>query len=1582
MVFLQSSAFSEGLFPEPLGTPYGIDLHSLEVGVMLADPEVIAATTSAHSSIETMQSTKSRSLPIGELQADPITGLHKKGGALFGQFSVAGRDARRSAGTGLFLGSIVDEAGPSAMVFGQPVIDRRIKAVSLNVTFNEPVFVKGRPSIPYLFAGSRRQLFYASGSGGNVLTFNSRPLKKNALITENIGEAEQLINLNGGKITDKAKNSAISLARPIDVAFYPVNVSENNMANAVIGTLMAADSDAGRDRYTYSLVSGVGSADNGLFSIRGRRLKTSTLFDYEAKASFSIRVRATDTGGLFTEKSLVINVNDVNDYTPVFTSGTVGSFAEKAPISTGIYTAKVIDGDGTSLHRAVIFSLLDSGDKSFLTIDPSSGVVTLKAEADFKTKSTYSFTVLASNTSSPSISAELPVTLSVTPSDATPPRVTGAASTGHSSVLVVFSEAMDPTILNPEYYVISQSSLNAEAAGGLAILNVAYANAARTAVTLTTSPQNELNYTVKVLGGSDPAGNAIAAPTLGVDPSKASFLGTPPTIDLLRDSDADGLTDNDEIRGWSVVVKEINGTLSRRQVTSSPLLADTDGDGMLDALEAALRTDPRDLDTDDDQLTDYQEYYEIFSDHLNQDTDADGVDDGTEFLSVLSNPNFADTDGDQFDDGYEIATALRNPLAADVPQVSIRIGDINLQLDLRFTETSSTGSRVLESRSVNSTLSQTDNESFSHTSGASHEFSWGFSESANLSLSSQLDTAGVKLDLNFTATQNTTDTTTTENTKASSKETQQAYEDSLSNESEATEGSSVSRDVVGARMQVAVSLRNLSSTVAYAVRNLQITAFIQDPRDVTRLKPIATLLPEVEPEGGIAMGPLVLERGPFIFSNDTIYPNLVEDLMKNPRGLIFRISNYDLTDEADRKFAFASTELAERTAALVIDYGGSDGNGDGKGDATEYNRISTSPGRIAIDTNGDGAVDDNDRRVAFDLPGVHVGTTLRQMLASMRMSHYYEFIDADHQSRLLASGIPASAIKNSATQLTASLRRTSYSTYLDSSGVEQLYRVRNVAVNPALPQTWVIINEDGVDQSIDFDQYIVQTNSSITFAFISDLDDDGVTATAEFTAGTSDHLIDSDDDGLDDRFESYRGWDVTVVGEGTRHVYARGDATDSDGDGLTDVEEAPGLLTRDDRGLIIRAEKLNANDYITDPLSSDTDSDGVSDFDEINGYSITLKYPEGGPADITVVTNPLNADSDGDGVSDGIEAELGLNPSQPDASKYRDTDKDGLVDYEEDLGWDISYYNVSTNVGVQGSQASAYRSTSSRSKRDSDNDGLSDKEEKALGTDPIKVDTDSDGLSDFAEINLSVFAGVRTISPKYNPLDADLDNDKRSDGDEINTPWLVSVAGQTPYQVYSDPALADKDGDGWADSQELAAGTDPAKADTDGDGIRDRRESEIGTNPLAVDKRVTATILKVRIDGTNSEESTDTAVELYGNFSIQIGSTTASSFAIPESSYVSISDKGGEYSLEDRGWNRTETIQPGATVTLKNIGLSDYDPPFLGFDNPDDVFLDSQVSVAYAEITNGMLVEVVSNGDDLGGSNMEATTIFRLSVAS
>ena len=61
------------------------------------------------------------------------------------------------------------------------------------------------------------------------------------------------------------------------------------------------------------LVAGAGSADNGSFTISGNELKTAESFNFEAKASYSIRVKTTDSGSAGFEKQLTITVENVND---------------------------------------------------------------------------------------------------------------------------------------------------------------------------------------------------------------------------------------------------------------------------------------------------------------------------------------------------------------------------------------------------------------------------------------------------------------------------------------------------------------------------------------------------------------------------------------------------------------------------------------------------------------------------------------------------------------------------------------------------------------------------------------------------------------------------------------------------------------------------------------------------------------------------------------------------------------------------------------------------------------------------------------------------------------------------------------------------------------------------------------------------------------------------------------------------------------------------------------------------------------------------------------------------------------------
>jgi outer membrane protein OmpA-like peptidoglycan-associated protein len=138
---------------------------------------------------------------------------------------------------------------------------------------------------------------------------------------------------------------------------------------------------------------------------------------------------------------------------------------------------------------------------------------------------------------------------------------------------------------------------------------------------------------------------------------------------------------------------------------------------------------------------------------------------------------------------------------------------------------------------------------------------------------------------------------------------------------------------------------------------------------------------------------------------------------------------------------------------------------------------------------------------------------------------------------------------------------------------------------------------------------------------------------------------------------------------------------------------------------------------------------------------------------------------------------------------------------------------------------------------DADGDGLTNGEEKQLGTDKKNPDTDGDGLSDGAEVK----------HHNTNPGKADSDGDGLADGEEINTYKTNPNSADTDGDGLNDrvevadsrtnPTKADSDDDGLNDGAEVnTVKTDPMKADTDGDGVSDGDEvNRYKSNPLAAD---------------------------------------------------------------------------------------------------------------------------------------------------
>ena len=98
---------------------------------------------------------------------------------------------------------------------------------------------------------------------------------------------------------------------PTNLALAPTDWDENK---AYVGALTSTDADFGApfEAFTYELVSGPGSDNNGDFRISGSQLLADP-FNYEVKTSYNVRIRTTDLFGEYFEKAFIIMVKDVND---------------------------------------------------------------------------------------------------------------------------------------------------------------------------------------------------------------------------------------------------------------------------------------------------------------------------------------------------------------------------------------------------------------------------------------------------------------------------------------------------------------------------------------------------------------------------------------------------------------------------------------------------------------------------------------------------------------------------------------------------------------------------------------------------------------------------------------------------------------------------------------------------------------------------------------------------------------------------------------------------------------------------------------------------------------------------------------------------------------------------------------------------------------------------------------------------------------------------------------------------------------------------------------------------------------------
>jgi PKD repeat protein len=221
---------------------------------------------------------------------------------------------------------------------------------------------------------------------------------------------------------------------PTDLALSSNSVAENQPSGTVVGALSSTDPDAG-NTFTYTLVSGTGSTDNASFTISGANLQTAASFDFETKSSYSIRVRTTDQGGLFTEKEFAISVTNVNE-TPTDLALSNASIAENQPGGTVVGAFSSTDPDAGNTFTYTLVAGAGSTDNASFAI----GGANLQTAASFDSEAKNSYNIRVRTTDQGGLFTEKAFTIQVTNVNESPTALASASPTsGKASLAVAFS---------------------------------------------------------------------------------------------------------------------------------------------------------------------------------------------------------------------------------------------------------------------------------------------------------------------------------------------------------------------------------------------------------------------------------------------------------------------------------------------------------------------------------------------------------------------------------------------------------------------------------------------------------------------------------------------------------------------------------------------------------------------------------------------------------------------------------------------------------------------------------------------------------------------------------------------------------------------------------------------------------------------------------------------------------------------------------------------------------------------------------------------------------------------------------------
>ena len=271
-----------------------------------------------------------------------------------------------------------------------------------------------------------------------------------------------LIFIGSANYEDKTNFSlSLIVQREDEEVVIPVNISVRDINEAPsvsteiqdsyaedlsVGSVLVGVtiSDPENQEVTYS-ISGEGSDK---FSIdESGNITLAESFDFEAKASYTLTVTATD-GELSSETEVLINVGDINEAPSLSSTLALTSFSEDSAIGTIIATSSASDPES----NAITYSLIGTGSEYFYVDEK--GNVTLKNNLDFETDNNYEITLVASDGELTSSSV---ITFDISDVDEAPSLSSSLKSESFEESIAVGTALAAISSIDPESQTITYS---------------------------------------------------------------------------------------------------------------------------------------------------------------------------------------------------------------------------------------------------------------------------------------------------------------------------------------------------------------------------------------------------------------------------------------------------------------------------------------------------------------------------------------------------------------------------------------------------------------------------------------------------------------------------------------------------------------------------------------------------------------------------------------------------------------------------------------------------------------------------------------------------------------------------------------------------------------------------------------------------------------------------------------------------------------------------------------------------------------------------------------------------------------------